>query len=386
MKIGGKIKQSLKRNRKFITTVIIMTALIICGILLSTIRAWSDFYTDHIYTFLRDPITHITESIPFSLGEVLMYLGAILLFLTIPILILFIFLRKKTAYKAFVSGYFKSLVIIILSFLLIYTYQWLTPYRSSVLGNAIPAGREYTVEEMRALYIFVADHINEECLIVPRDEEGNVIYDAKEAAEQKVSVAMNNISNEFSRLSGYYPTIKPAMCSDVLDWMWIGGYTYPYTLETTYNKYINRFYFPSLYSHECSHHMGYYKEHEANFLSYLALANSDDPVLRYSGYYYVFRFVDDAYLQSCIATDNMDMYISDATEHRLYDQVYLDVLTAQNEAQELYLQDEHYLEDYADEAEEISDVGWSTQAEILQEYNYDGVVLLMLRYYDGKLF
>lgn len=386
MKTGEKTKQSFKRNRKFITAVIVMTSLIVCGILLSMIGVWADFYTDHIYTFLRDPITHITESIPFPLGEVLMYLGAILILLTIPILILLIFPRKKNAYKAFVSGYFKCLTIIILSVLLIYTYQWLTPYRSSVLNNAATSGREFTVEEMRTLYIYVADHINEECMNVPRDEEGNVIYDTKTATEQKVSVAMNGISDEFTRLSGYYPSIKPAMCSDVLDWMWIGGYTYPYTLETTYNKYINRFYFPSLYSHESSHHMGYYKEHEANFLSYLSLVNSDDPVLRYSGYYYVFRFINEAYYESCVATGNIDMYKSDAEEHKLADRVYLDVLNAQMEADELYLQDEHILEDYADEAEEISDMGWSTQAEILQEYNYDGVVLLMLRYYDGKLY
>ena len=386
MKIGEKIKQSFKRNRKFCKTVCVMTALIVCGLLLSTIRAWADFYTDHIYFFLRDPVTHVTESIPFSLGEVLMYLGAILILLSIPILILLIFLRKKNGYKAFVSKYFKGLTIIILSVLLIYTYQWLTPYRSSVLNNAIQANRDYSLEEMRTLFIYVVDHTNEECLNVPRDEEGNVIYDTKTATEQKVSVAMNGISDEFIRLSGYYPTIKPAMCSDVLDWMWIGGYTYPYTLETTYNKYTNRFYFPSLYSHECSHHMGYYKEHEANFLSYLALVNSDDPVLRYSGYYYVFRFVNQSYYQACVASDNLDLYKSDTEEHWLSDQVYQDVITAQNEAMELYLQDEHFLEDYADEAEEISDVGWSTQAEILQEYNYDGVVLLMLRYYDGKLY
>ena len=132
--------------------------------------------------------------------------------------------------------------------------------------------------------------------------------------------------------------------------------------------------------------MGYYKEHEANFLSYLSLVNSDDPVLRYSGYYYVFRFINEAYYESCVATGNIDMYKSDAEEHKLADRVYLDVLNAQMEADELYLQDEHILEDYADEAEEISDMVWSTQAEILQEYNYDGVVLLMLRYYDGKLY
>ncbi len=386
MKIGEKIKQSFKRNRKFCKTVCVMTALIICGLLLSTIRAWADFYTDHIYFFLRDPITHITESIPFSLGEVLMYLGAILILLTIPILILLIFLRKKNAYKAFVSKYFKGLTIIILSVLLIYTYQWLTPYRSSVLNNAVQSDRDFSVEEMRTLFIYVVDHVNEECLNVPRDEEGNVIYDTKTATEQKVSVAMNSVSDEFTRLSGYYPTIKSAMCSDVLDWMNIGGYTYPYTMETTYNKYIHRLYFPTLYAHESSHHMGYYKEHEANFLSYVGLINSDDPILRYSGYLYVLNYVDDAYYKSCLATGNEDAYFNDWEEHALNPLVYMDVFTAQQEAEELYEEDEHYLEEYADEAEEISDVGWSTQAEILQEYNYDGVVLLMLRYYDGKLY
>ena len=237
-------------------TAAIMSVLIVVGILLSSVRIWADFYTDHIYTLLRDPVSRLTEMIPFPLGEVMMYLGAILIVLTLLLLILLIFLRKKKTYKSFVSGYLKSLILISLIMLLIYTYQWLTPYRSSVLGNAISTDREFTIDELRILYIYLVDHINEECVNVPRDENGNVIYDTKETSEQKVGIAMNGISEEFTRLSGYYPSIKAAMCSDVLDWMYIGGYTYPYTLETTYNKYINVLYFPSLYSHECSHHMG----------------------------------------------------------------------------------------------------------------------------------
>lgn len=386
MKPVEKAKQQHSPKRKFLVTAAIMSVLIVVGILLSSVRIWADFYTDHIYTLLRDPVSRLTEMIPFPLGEVMMYLGAILIVLTLLLFILLIFLRKKKTYKAFVLGYLKSLVLISLIMLLIYTYQWLTPYRGSVLGNALQSDREYAIDELRILYIYLVDHINEECANVPRDEDGNVIYDTKETSEQKVGIAMNGISEEFPRLSGYYPTIKAAMCSDVLDWMYIGGYTYPYTLETTYNKYINVLYFPSLYSHECSHHMGYYKEHEANFLSYLALANSDDPVLRYSGYYYVFRFIDDAYYKSCLASDGADAYYEFAKEHLIDPQVYTDVIHAQDMAYELYLQDEHILEDYADEAEEISDVGWNTQAQILQEYNYDGVVLLMLQYYDGKLY
>ena len=59
---------------------------------------------------------------------------------------------------------------------------------------------------------------------------------------------------------------------------------------------------------------------------------------------------------------------------------------ANKEAEALYLQDEHLLEDYADEAAEISEVGWDTQSQILKEYDYDNVVYLLLQYYDGKLY
>ena len=105
-----------------------------------------------------------------------------------------------------------------------------------------------------------------------------------------------------------------------------------------------------------------------------------------SGYYYVFRYIDDAYYKSCLATDGADAYYEFVKEHPIDPQVYTDVIHAQDMAYELYLQDEHPLQDYSDEAEEISEVGWDTQAEILQDYSYDYVVGLLLWYYDGKLF
>ncbi len=380
------IKQYYIRNKKFFKAVIAMTVMIIFTSLLSLITVWADFYTDHIYTFIRDPISHIVERLRFPLGEMLMYLGAILLIMAVVFLILLIFFGKKKGYTAFVSVYIKSIIILILIVLLIYSVQWLTPYRSSVLGKKSNTDREYTIEEIRTLYLYIVDNINEECENVPRDDNGNVIYDSKEVAEQKLSAAMNDISNEYTRLEGYYPTIKAAWCSDVLDWMGIGGYTYPYTMELTYNKYINRFYFPTLYAHESSHHMGYYKEHEANFLSFVSCSGSDDPVLRYSAYYYMLRYVKDEYYKNSIACDKKDEYMLDINEHQLLPQVIVDVNNANKEAQELYLSDEHILEDYADEAAEISEVGWDTQSQILKEYDYENVVYLLLQYYDGKLY
>ncbi len=132
--------------------------------------------------------------------------------------------------------------------------------------------------------------------------------------------------------------------------------------------------------------MGYYKEHEANFLAYLACVTSDDPVLRYSGYYNILYYIDDDYYEACLASGAEDMYWNDIEEHPIDPQVIADVIDASLEADEAYQSEDHPLEDFADEATEISEVGWDTQAQILQEYNYDGVVLLLLKYYDGKLY
>ena len=36
--------------------------------------------------------------------------------------------------------------------------------------------------------------------------------------------------------------------------------------------------------------------------------------------------------------------------------------------------------------EETAEIGWKTHGEVLQENSYDGVTLLLLQYFDGKLF
>ena len=366
--------------------VIIMTALTVCFILLSNIRSWADFYADHIYIFFCRHFSRIAELIPFPLGELLMYIGAGLVITAFLLLILRIFLGKKKGYAAFLSVYLRILTIIILSVLLIYSTQWLTTFRSSVLGKPDYAAREYTTDELGMLYIYLVDNINEECGKVPRDGFGNIIYDDKETVERKVAVAMNAAGDEYPRLKGYYPAFKAAWCSDELHWMGIGGYTYPYTLEVTYNKYVNNFRLSSLYAHESCHHMGYFKEHEANFLAFVACKESDDPILRYTAYFYVLGYVDDAYHLACINDGNEEKYLTDAKEHSLLPQVGTDFDNAVREAEERFDREEHTLEDYADTIEEIGDAGWSTQADILKEYNYDGVVDLLLQHYDGKLY
>ena len=56
---------------------------------------------------------------------------------------------------------------------------------------------------------------------------------------------------------------------------------------------------------------------------------------------------------------------------------------------EVYAADVHPIDDMPtvqNAIEDTADFGWTTQAEILQENCYDGVTLLLLQYYDGKLY
>ena len=66
-------------------------------------------------------------------------------------------------------------------------------------------------------------------------------------------------------------------------------------------------------------------------------------------------------------------------------QAYDDFYGAREEAQEAYEEDDHPLEEYRETAEQAADVGWDTQAELIGEYSYDGVLQLVLEFYAGLM-
>ena len=56
---------------------------------------------------------------------------------------------------------------------------------------------------------------------------------------------------------------------------------------------------------------------------------------------------------------------------------------------EIFDEDEHIIDEMPavnDAITVTADVGWDIQEDILEENCYDGAVLLLLQYYDGKLY
>lgn len=414
-----------KKSKYWRITAIIFSITVILA-LLSFITPFCDWYVNNVYIYLSDGLSCMTAYIPFVLGEMIMYLGIAMVFFSVIFLIMLIFLRKKPKYRRFCGGYFKTFLMMFLCVLFIYMPMWLIPFRSSVMGEGSTEKRtEFTYDEIYALLEYSVNGLNAAAEEIEITEDGKVVFPTVEETQPRIAEAMVGISDEFPRLRGFYPPVKPALCSDILERMWIGGFTYPFTKEATHNKYTSPTYQPILDAHELTHNKGYYKENEAEFLSQLALSRSEDPLLRFSAYNEMYDFVWEEWyntvelmqmqvFKDIVAKGNYDFTFFPKTaeeskrnmeileelnweetcmemfkEPQLSDKALQILMDGYEIAQEIYEEDPHPIDDMPavnEVIEETADVGWETQSEILQENTYDGVTLLLLQYFEGILY
>ena len=344
--------------------------------------AFCDWYKSTIYGVISDGLGRMTAWIPFPLGEILGYLGAIALILGVILLPLLLFFRKKPSFRKFTAVFWKGLFLVLVITFFVYTLNWIIPFNGTVLKVKGAKERTYSLKEIQNVRNYLVKQLNACAEEVTRDEEGYVIYDREKMAKATFK-AMQEQAKDYPLLSGFYPPMKDALCSDFLDWMDIGGYTYPYTMEITWNVYCTDFYYPTLLAHESSHHQGYYQENEANFIAFLACTQSEDPLIRYSGYEDAYEYVNHVYVTAVL--ECMDR--SDAVEYLKKQPVVSDLVKQDREhawetSRQRYEAVSHPAQQFETVSAQVADVGWSTQAEILQENGYDGVVKMILDYYD----
>ena len=115
-------------------------------------------------------------------------------------------------------------------------------------------------------------------------EEDGVFSLKFHAAAFTALEAFNSLSSQY----GFIPTVrsqpKPMLCSEIMSYLNITGFYFPYTAEANINAHMPSMELPFTMCHELSHTAGFMREDEANFISFLACRMSDDNDFRYSGY------------------------------------------------------------------------------------------------------
>ncbi|MGN0483408.1 MAG: DUF3810 family protein, partial [Lachnospiraceae bacterium] len=318
-------------------------------------RTFCDFYTEHIYPFLADGLGWLMDRIPVPVGEIFMYLGIVLLLFWLFQGITYFFWRKKEKLRIWGKRYAKGMLAIMSGMFLIYTICWVIPFRSTPLEVKTEHRQAYTAKELLLVRAYVVEQINEIAEKVPREKNGQIQYSMQ--TEKLCKEALKQVAKTYPRLGGYYPRIKEAFCSDFLEWMHIGGYTYPYTMELTYNRYTTRMYFPTLYMHEMAHHKGYYKERDATFLSFLAGSESKDLRLQYSAYLELYGYLEDA------CEPQMRDEKTASAQPQLSERVLQDQIDIAKEYREKYAEHVNRTLEKAvsQTAEDVSEAGWESQ-------------------------
>lgn len=391
MKVIEKIKVDSEQNNKQLSDdskkhkrkvsvywifIIVYAVIIIALNLLSRIKSFSDYYDDNIFRYISQPYCRLTGLFPFSVGEILIPLAIIIVLVAVVTLILLPFLRKKARFKKFAGRYLKSTLAFVLTVAAVMTLNCNILYSTSKLDINGHSNKKYTVDEIEALRNHIVDQCNKLSSKMDRDKNGFVIYGGD--VSNDVKTALNNLSEEFPRLGGYYPNAKPVMGSYFMYQAGIIGVYFPFTMEANYNTYTSTTYTPEVIAHELSHLKGYIYEDEANFIAYLACIRSDNNMLKYSGYLSVLNYTNNDYYD-CVNEERYSEQIA-IDKKVAFDNYCYDAETAK------FLKEKKSV--IKDEVvENISDTITDTYLDYYEaEPNYSEVTLLMLQYYDGILY
>ncbi|MBR5372188.1 MAG: DUF3810 family protein, partial [Oscillospiraceae bacterium] len=218
----------MKKKSKYWRFLLILSVVSLLLSVTALFPSACDWYTEHLYGYLSSGIAFVTNLLPFSISEIVLICGTGMLVLSIPILLLLIFLRKKPKYRKFCAGWFKTALAAVACVLFLCVPCALLPLCSHVLGADRSALRtEYNLNELTALYTYLIDGINQAAEEIEISPEGDVDFYTVEEMQPLLEEAMRGMAPEYPQLGFYYPQTKASLISDIHWRMGIGGVTYP---------------------------------------------------------------------------------------------------------------------------------------------------------------
>lgn len=246
-------------------------------------RLTETLFSNGIYKLLSQAGNTITGLLPFSLMEIMLLLVPI--FLILGVIRIISRLRQKKAFKKILASVFWNGMAIISVLFFIYTMNCgLNYYRYPFTEYSGLTIEDSTLEQLKALCFSLSKEANTLRDQLKEDENGVVDYgfSIKEMAEE-ARLAMEQLSQDYPVMAGYYSAPKPVLFSEFMSRMEITGIFWPFTLEANVNVHTNDLSIPATMGHELSHLRGFMREDEANYIGYLACRYSKCPEFQYSG-------------------------------------------------------------------------------------------------------
>lgn len=291
--------------------LVITAAMVLINAAAWLIDGFADFYMEKIF-HITGNLSMITSLIPFSLGEVLIALGILLITVGVVFFCIMFVIVRKDVYR---RKKWAAAAALIYGWVLVYIFTsetlncfinyHTTEFSEKYHGSAGADG--FTSEQLVQLCGYAIDMANEYSERVGRAVDGSMLLpdDLNELAAE----AMRAVSEDYPPLRGAYPQPKLIRSSVLMTQLELQGIYFPFTLEANYNSELMPARVPCTICHELSHVKGYIREDEACFIAFRACVNSDVPELCYSGWLSAMNYLYSAVRSNVGESELKELYI-----------------------------------------------------------------------------
>ncbi|MFL5810307.1 MAG: DUF3810 domain-containing protein [Flavisolibacter sp.] len=274
--------QSLLRDRKLL--ILLLLAILIKVFSLNA--GWVErYYTYGFYPFISKILRAVLGWIPFSVGDIL-YISAFIFFVAKAWKLIRLLAKRQV--KEYLSWIlFRKYLRLVLWIYIVFNLGWGLNYDRQ--GIAHQLGLQvavYSNQELFKLTSVLAQRLNYYASL--QDTVKRLELDKNRTLFEQAKKDYEKAKGKYPFLAYSFPSVKPSIFSGAGHYFGFSGYLNPFTGEAQINTDEPVFTKPFVINHEIGHQLGYGKEYEASFVSFLACKNSDNMDFRYSLYYELF--------------------------------------------------------------------------------------------------
>ncbi|HHU49392.1 MAG: DUF3810 domain-containing protein [Caldicoprobacterales bacterium] len=241
-------------------------------------------YSNGIYRGISWLVGNILGWVPFSLAELLLPVLFIIIIWRMAAWVVRLIRKKGQRWIVLRNGVLNLLLIgslVYFSFIFIWGLNYNRQSLADILGLEV---RPSTVDELVEMTEVLLENTNRLRREVQEDEEGVVmLIGGASGAFARASKGYQAAAEYFPGFDRVYGRPKPLLFSSVIAYTNIWGIYSPFTAESNINMKIPAPMLPSTLMHEQAHQLGFAREDEANYISYLTCSFHPDADFRYSG-------------------------------------------------------------------------------------------------------
>ena len=270
-------------SRNLLILIVLAVAIRVFALVPARVESW---YSQGAYRYISLAFRTAFGWLPFSLGDLLYAAAGVLGIWRITVFIKDFFSHRRGNFS-WIIAFTRLLSLATIIYIVFSSFWGLNYYRQGIGAQLQLKSHAYGEKELKVLVPLLQQRLNAYAELV-NPAIRNRLADRASLIEKAAAA--------YRRSAGLYPfleyrqsSVKSSLYTPLAPYVGFTGYFNPFTSEAQINTEVPAFMRPFIINHEIAHQLGYAKENEASFVSFLTCRHSGDPDFLYALYFELYR-------------------------------------------------------------------------------------------------